>query len=60
MIDNLNVLIDVAREVRLRNIAVSIDDVGADWPALMGLETFPFAELKVDEAIRHGLRQRPA
>ena len=48
MIDNLNVVIDVAREVRLRNIAVSIDDVGADWPALMGLETFPFAELKVD------------
>ena len=41
-------VVDVAREVRLRNIAVSIDDVGADWPALMGLETFPFAELKVD------------
>ena len=48
VINNLNVLIDVAKEVRLRNIAVSIDDVGADWPALMGLETFPFAELKVD------------
>ncbi len=48
VIDNLNAVIDVAREVRLRNIAVSIDDVGADWPALMGLETFPFAELKVD------------
>ena len=48
VIDNLNVLVDVAREIRLRNIAVSIDDVGAEWPALMGLETFPFAELKVD------------
>ncbi len=47
-IENLNMVIDVARELRLRNIAISIDDVGADWPALMGLETFPFAELKVD------------
>ena len=48
VIDNLNLLIDVAKEVRLHNIAVSIDDVGIDWPALMGLETFPFVELKVD------------
>ena len=48
VIDNLNLVIDVAKEMRFRNIAVSIDDVGADWPALMGLETFPFAELKVD------------
>lgn len=48
VIDNLKLLIDVAKEMRLHNIAVSIDDVGADWPALMGLEAFPFAELKVD------------
>jgi EAL domain-containing protein (putative c-di-GMP-specific phosphodiesterase class I)/CheY-like chemotaxis protein len=45
---NQKLLIDVAREVRLHNVAISIDDVGADWPALMGIETFPFAELKVD------------
>ena len=48
VIDNLDLLIDVAKEVRLHNIAISIDDLGADWPALMGLDTFPFAELKVD------------
>ena len=47
-IDNRDLLIDVAKEVRLHNIAVSIDDVGADWPGLMGLDSFPFAELKVD------------
>jgi EAL domain-containing protein (putative c-di-GMP-specific phosphodiesterase class I) len=34
--------------VRLHNIAVSINDVGADWPALMELDSFPFVELKVD------------
>jgi EAL domain-containing protein (putative c-di-GMP-specific phosphodiesterase class I)/CheY-like chemotaxis protein len=45
---NLDLLIDVAKQVRLHNIAVSIDDVGVDWPALMGLNTFPFAEIKVD------------
>lgn len=48
VIPNLELLIDVAKEVRLHNIAVSIDNVGVDWPALMGLDTFPFAELKVD------------
>jgi EAL domain-containing protein (putative c-di-GMP-specific phosphodiesterase class I) len=34
--------------VRLHNIAISIDNVGAEWPALMGLQYFPFVELKVD------------
>jgi EAL domain-containing protein (putative c-di-GMP-specific phosphodiesterase class I)/CheY-like chemotaxis protein len=47
-IQNLDLVIDVAKEIRLKNIAVSIDNLGADWPALMGLESFPFAELKVD------------
>jgi len=48
VIHNLDLLIDFTREVRLHNIAISVDDLGADWPALMGLESFPFAELKVD------------
>jgi EAL domain-containing protein (putative c-di-GMP-specific phosphodiesterase class I) len=47
-IHNLDLLIDVAKEMRFHNIAVSIDDLGADWPALVGLASFPFAELKVD------------
>jgi EAL domain-containing protein (putative c-di-GMP-specific phosphodiesterase class I)/CheY-like chemotaxis protein len=47
-VHNLDLLIDAARELRFHNIAVSIDNVGADWPALMGLDAFPFAELKVD------------
>jgi EAL domain-containing protein (putative c-di-GMP-specific phosphodiesterase class I)/CheY-like chemotaxis protein len=47
-IHNLDLLIDVTKEARFHNITVSIDDVGADWPALTGLDSFPFAELKVD------------
>ena len=48
VIDNLDLVIDVARQVRLHNIAIAIDNVGAEWPSLMGLRNFPFFELKVD------------
>src|SRR5882672_2438293 len=48
VISNLDMVIDVTKEVRFHNIAVSIDDLGTDWPALMGLDSFPFVELKVD------------
>jgi EAL domain-containing protein (putative c-di-GMP-specific phosphodiesterase class I)/CheY-like chemotaxis protein len=48
VIDNLDLLIDVTKEVRFHNVAVSIGNLGAEWPALMGLDHFPFAELKVN------------
>jgi EAL domain-containing protein (putative c-di-GMP-specific phosphodiesterase class I)/CheY-like chemotaxis protein len=48
VIYNLDLVIDVARQVRLHNIAISIDNVGTEWPSLMGLRSFPFVELKVD------------
>lgn len=48
LIDNLDLAIDVARRVRLHNIGISIDNVGADWPSLLGLPHFPFVELKID------------
>jgi EAL domain-containing protein (putative c-di-GMP-specific phosphodiesterase class I) len=49
VIDNLDLLIDVTKEMRFHNVAVSIGDLGADWPALMGIDRFPFAELKVNK-----------
>jgi EAL domain-containing protein (putative c-di-GMP-specific phosphodiesterase class I)/CheY-like chemotaxis protein len=48
VIHNLDMLIEFTKKIRLLNVAVSIDDLGTDWPALMGLDIFPFAELKVD------------
>ena len=54
VIDNLDLVIDVARRMRLHNIAISIDNVGAEWPALMGLRHFPFVELKVDHQFVSG------
>jgi EAL domain-containing protein (putative c-di-GMP-specific phosphodiesterase class I)/CheY-like chemotaxis protein len=55
LIDNLDLAIDVAREVRLHNIAISIDNVGAEWPSLMDLRSFPFVEMKVDRQFVTGL-----
>jgi EAL domain-containing protein (putative c-di-GMP-specific phosphodiesterase class I) len=45
---NLELLRDVARQLRFHKIAISIDDVGAEWPLLAGLHDFPFVEIKVD------------
>ena len=47
-IQDLDLVIDAAKGLRFHNVAVSIDNLGADWPALMGLDCLPFAELKVD------------
>jgi EAL domain-containing protein (putative c-di-GMP-specific phosphodiesterase class I) len=33
----------------LHKIAISIDDLGAEWPSLAGLCHFPFVEIKVDQ-----------
>jgi len=48
VIDNPELVVDVARALRLHNIAFTIDNVGSEWPSLMELKTFPFVELKVD------------
>ena len=48
VIDNLDLVIDVAKQVRLHNVAIVVDNVGAERPLLMGLRSFPFVELKVD------------
>ncbi|WP_245471687.1 hypothetical protein [Bradyrhizobium nanningense] len=40
-------LAEIAREMTLHNIGLSIDNLGANWPELMGLR-IPFIELKAD------------
>ena len=44
-----------ARRLQLHNIAVSIDNVGAEWPLLMEFDEFPFVEIKVDRSFIGGL-----
>ena len=48
VVRNLEQVKDIARQLRFHNIAISIDDLGAEWPSLVGLDNFPFVELKVD------------
>jgi EAL domain-containing protein (putative c-di-GMP-specific phosphodiesterase class I)/CheY-like chemotaxis protein len=40
--------VDAAKRLGLHNVAFAIDNVGAEWPSLLELPSFPFAELKVD------------
>jgi EAL domain-containing protein (putative c-di-GMP-specific phosphodiesterase class I) len=45
----------IAKRLRLYNLAMSIDDLGAEWPALLdGADDFPFAEIKVDRSLVAG------
>jgi EAL domain-containing protein (putative c-di-GMP-specific phosphodiesterase class I) len=48
VVGNLEEVKHLARWLQFRNIAISIDDLGAEWPSLVGLDDFPFVELKVD------------
>ena len=48
LIQNLPLAKEAARQLRFYNIGVSIDDLGTDWPSLMGLTNFPFVEIKID------------
>jgi EAL domain-containing protein (putative c-di-GMP-specific phosphodiesterase class I) len=44
---NLRPVKEVARLFRDRPVAVSIDNVGMEWPLLSELDEFPFVEIKV-------------
>lgn len=47
-IHDLAFLTEVAREMRFHNIGLSVDNLGANWPDLMGLDRIPFIKLKAD------------
>jgi EAL domain-containing protein (putative c-di-GMP-specific phosphodiesterase class I) len=48
VIRNLELLKHVAKQLQFYRVALSIDDLGAEWPSLADLRDFPFVELKVD------------
>jgi len=43
-----------AQQLRRYNIGIAIDNLGADWPMLMELDTFPFVEIKIDREFVSG------
>jgi EAL domain-containing protein (putative c-di-GMP-specific phosphodiesterase class I) len=54
IIRNLPLMRDLARELRFHHIAIAVDDLGTDWPALAGLDDFPFTKIKADRAVVSG------
>jgi EAL domain-containing protein (putative c-di-GMP-specific phosphodiesterase class I) len=54
VIGNPELTVDIAKQLRLRNVAITIDNVGAEWPSLLDLRSFPFVELKVDHQFVNG------
>jgi EAL domain-containing protein (putative c-di-GMP-specific phosphodiesterase class I)/CheY-like chemotaxis protein len=49
-----DLVLEIAQRLRFRNIAISIDDVGAEWPELAAFDIFPFIELKVNRQFIDG------
>jgi EAL domain-containing protein (putative c-di-GMP-specific phosphodiesterase class I) len=54
IIRNLPLVRNLAKELRLHRIAISVDDLGTEWPALAGLDDFPFVKIKADRSIVSG------
>ncbi len=59
IIHNLEFARSIARQLRFHNIAVSIDDLGTEWPLLDHLDDFPFCEVKVDRKFVTGCANDP-
>jgi EAL domain-containing protein (putative c-di-GMP-specific phosphodiesterase class I) len=51
---SLSLVADLAKQMRFHSVAISIDDLGTEWPDLAGLEEFPFVEIKVDRTFVGG------
>lgn len=45
---------DIADRLKLYNIGISVDDLGTEWPLLLGQDELPFLELKVDRKFIEG------
>jgi EAL domain-containing protein (putative c-di-GMP-specific phosphodiesterase class I) len=54
IIQNLSLARDIAKQGRFHKIAISINDLGAEWSSLLGLQDFPFVEIKVDREFVSG------
>jgi EAL domain-containing protein (putative c-di-GMP-specific phosphodiesterase class I) len=54
VVANLSLTRQIAKQGRFHKVAVSIDDLGAEWSSLIGLHDFPFVEIKVDRQFVSG------
>ncbi len=54
VVRNLPLAVEAAKQMRFHNIGFSIDDVGEEWPSLVAMNEFPFAEIKLDRKFVDG------
>jgi EAL domain-containing protein (putative c-di-GMP-specific phosphodiesterase class I) len=54
VVRNLALAKEVAKTLRACKIAISLDDVGAEWTSLASINNFPFVEIKVDQSFIKG------
>lgn len=54
MVGNAEAIKATARRLQLLNVGVSIDNLSEEWPSLMEMDQFPFAEIKVDRQFISG------
>jgi EAL domain-containing protein (putative c-di-GMP-specific phosphodiesterase class I) len=59
IVRNLKLAKELASEFRKHKIAISIDNLGAEWLQLVGISNFPFVELKVDRKFIFGCADDP-
>ena len=60
VIGHPDLAVDAARRLRLHNIALAIDNVGAEWPSSAGASELPVRRTQGRPAIYQRLRERPA
>lgn len=59
IIDRLDFVNDVARQLRFHNVSATIDNLGSTLPAFMALETLYFSEIKIASAFTAGCADNP-
>jgi hypothetical protein len=58
VVRNLQLVTALARQLRFHNIGIAIDDLGAEWPLLVGLHDFTLRRDQGRPKVRHRLRGR--
>jgi EAL domain-containing protein (putative c-di-GMP-specific phosphodiesterase class I)/ActR/RegA family two-component response regulator len=50
VMDNIDLITDILTRIRIKNIALSMDDFGTGFSSLIQLYRLPFSELKIDRS----------
>jgi EAL domain-containing protein (putative c-di-GMP-specific phosphodiesterase class I) len=54
VVQNLDLISEAAKRLRFHNVGISIEGLGEEWPSLVGLNEFPFVEIKLHSGFVEG------